>query len=161
MSRRVIIGSILIALFCGGAYFWYLATTPAGGEESVGFIRSVSTNGNYGILFDEALWLTGTEGEDAAIAAGYCTESRRSECLPNDFIISNASETTELLEFATDISITMQTLDMEKEGVRDTIITKQEFERLINDPQAHWRQLPYRIMIRNGLVSEVEEIYIP
>ncbi len=161
MSRRVILGAIFIVLFAGGAYFWYLASTPSGGEEKVGFIRTVSTNGNYGILFDDARWLTGTEGEDAAIAAGLCTQSTRSECLPNDFLISNERESTELLEFGTKVDITMQTLDMEENGVRDTVITKQEFERLINDSQAHWRQLPYRIMIRNGLVTEVTEIYIP
>lgn len=160
MSRRVLIGSILLLLFAGGAYFWHVVSTPAGGEEKVGFIRSVSTNGNFGILFDEALWLTGVEGEDAAIAAGLCTESRRSECLPNDFIISNEEGSTVLLEFATNIVITMQTLDMERDGVQEKTIPKQEFERLING-QDHWSRLPYRIVIRNGLVSEIEEIYIP
>lgn len=161
MSRRVVIGSILLAMFFGGWYFWHLASTPSGGTEKVGFIRTVSTNGNYGILFDDAVWLSGKEGEDAAIAAGLCTEATRRDCLPNDFIIKNDTETTELLEFGTGIAITMQTLGMEQDGVQDRVISKQEFEQLINDPQTQWRQLPYRIMIRNGLVTEVHEIYIP
>jgi len=155
------IGTILILMFAGGAYFWYLASTPSGGVEQVGFIRSVTTNGNYGIFFDEAVWLSGTEGEDAAIAAGLCTEVTRRDCLPNDFIIKNETETTELLEFGTGIIVTMQTLGMEENGVKDRTISKQEFEQLINDPQAHWRQLPYRILLRNGHVTEVTEIYIP
>ena len=161
MSRRALIGIMLLVLFAGGAYFVVVMTRDRGGDEAVGFIRAVTTNGNYGITFDEALFLTGTEGEDAAIAAGRCTDATRSSCLPNDFIISNESETTDQLEFATGIRITMQTLGMEQDGVQEREITKQEFERLINDPQAEWRQLPYRVTKRSGLVVAIEEIYVP
>jgi len=134
---------------------------PGEGNVRVGFVRGVTTNGNYGIIFDEAEWLTGRDGEDAAIAAGLCTEATRSSCLPNDFIINNPSLATEPLEFANGVTIIMQTLDMEEKGVQARTITRQDLEYLINDPNQHWRQLPYRITVANRLMTSVEEIYVP
>ncbi|HWO07371.1 MAG TPA: hypothetical protein VNM40_02195 [Candidatus Paceibacterota bacterium] len=161
MRRRVIL-SLLLALLVGG----FLLTAALlgmgeGGTERLGFIDGVTTNGNYGVIFDEAEWLTGAEGEDAAIEAGLCTEATRSSCLPNDYIIRNTSGATRVYEFANDVVITMQTLRMEQEGVRPTVISRQEFEQLINNPSQHWRDLPYRITIHNGLVRKVDEVYVP
>lgn len=126
-----------------------------------GFIRAVTTNGNYGIVFDEATWLTGEEGEAAAIEAGLCTNETRSECMPNGFIIDNPSSATQNLEFSTDVVIAMFTLNMEHEGVKENQIPKDEFARLINNSRAHWNDLPYQILVTNGLVQIVEEVYVP
>ena len=89
------------------------------------------------------------------------TESTRSECLPDGFIINNPSTATENLEFSTDIIIAMQTLHMEQEGVKENQIPKDEFERLINDPRAPWSKSPYQILVKNGLVEIIEEVYMP
>lgn len=135
---------------------------PQGGENiRFGFIKGVSTNGNYGIAFDEAEWLTGEEGENAAIAAGLCTEATRAECLPDGFIIKNDTTTTQNLEFDTGVTIAMFTLNMEEDGVRETHISKEDFEKLINNPRAHWKGLPYQVLLRNGLVTIIEEVYVP
>lgn len=153
---------ILLAILAGGVMiFGAILNMGAGGVEKIGFIDGVTTNGNYGIVFDEAEWLTGEEGEDAAIAAGLCTEGTRFNCLPNDFIISNPSTATQPLEFANGIIITMQTLRMEEEGVKPTEISRQEFERLINDRSRHWNNFPYRIVVKNGLIISIEEVYTP
>jgi hypothetical protein len=161
MRRRVIFG-ILLALLIGGMLLTAaLLSMGKGGTESLGFIDGVTTNGNYGIVFDEAEWLTGEEGENAAIEAGLCTEATRVTCLPNDYIIYNPSRAGRTLEFATDVVITMQTLRMEQEGVRPVVITRQDFEFLINDPRSHWRNLPYRIVVQNNLIVSVDEVYIP
>ena len=160
MRRQLITAVLLLILVCGIYVVWSLLH-PSKGAERLGFISGVTTNGNYGILFDEAKWLTGKEGEDAAIAADLCTEATRSSCLPNDFIIQNTSLENEPLEFANDITITMTTLKMEKEGVKPTVITRQDLQYLINDPKQNWRELPYRITVKNNLVTSIEEVYVP
>ncbi|MFZ2886632.1 MAG: hypothetical protein WA021_02305 [Minisyncoccia bacterium] len=151
----------ILVLLIGGAWITWEFMSSDPGEKRLGFITSVTTNGNYGIIFDKAEWLSGKEGEDAAIAAGLCREETRYTCLPNDYIIRNATVESEAHEFATDVMITMQTFNMEQEGVHDTVISRQEFEKLLNDSRAQWRQLPFEITIRSGLVREVKEIYVP
>lgn len=123
-----------------------------------GFIRSVSGNT---LSFDEARWLTGKEGEDAAIAAGHCTEATRTECLPNDFFIENTSTSTIPLTLADEPEIAMFTLTMEHEGVKETTISKEQLATLINDAHAHWAQLPYQMLVDQGKVTIIEEVYVP
>ncbi len=161
MQRRAILLIFLALLAGGGVYAWIFLNSGGGGTEKLGFINGVTTNGNYGIVFDEVEWLTGEEGENAAIEAGLCTEETRVTCLSNDFIINNPSEATQNFEFATGIVITMQTLNMEQNGVRDREITREEFEELLNDSRAHWRNLPYRITVKSGLVTSIAEVYVP
>lgn len=160
MRTRILTIFFLILLAGGGFVVWGILSQNTG-ETRLGFIENVTTNGNYGIVFDEAEWLTGREGEDAAIEAGLCTEVTRYTCLPNDYIIRNASRATQNLEFGTDVTITMMTLTMERGGVKEMPVSREEFERLINDPRAEWRNLPYEITVRSGLVQEVKEIYVP
>src|SRR3989344_3027470 len=59
--------------------------------EYLGFIHAVGAGSRAYIEFDDAVWLSGAAGEDAAIVAGLCTEETRSECLPNDYFLKNSS----------------------------------------------------------------------
>jgi hypothetical protein len=129
--------------------------------EHLGFIHAFTDN-NTAIDFDESLWLTGTEAEDAAIRAGLCDEETRGDCLPNDFFIENAEVQDERVAIAPGVKISMQTWKMEETGeVAAREISLSDFAALIDDPAAHWQELPYRITIDNNMVTNIEEVYIP
>ena len=55
----------------------------------------------------------------------------------------------------------MQTLYAEQESVTRREITTAQFTSLINDASLHWNKLPYTITVENGLVTLIEEVYIP
>ena len=134
-------------------------STPESSDVRFGFVRTVT--GDATLLFDEARWLTGKEGEDAAIAAGICTETTRNECLPNDFFIGNDATTTTLLVLSENVVIALLTLHMEEEGIKENLIDVAEFAKLINDPALHWNTLPYQMIVENGEVTILEEVYVP
>lgn len=125
-----------------------------------GFIRRVDTENNT-VLFDNALWLTGTPGEDAAIEAGLCTEETREECLPNDYYIYNADADSVSIPLASNITIYMLTWNAGAAGIRRQFIRPEEFAALINDESQHWSQLPYNVSIKNNDVIMIEEVYVP
>lgn len=168
---RIIRRIVGIAIFAGvGFYLFNLFIQNAGQNsgprpfadgEHLGFIRDFVFDDET-IYFDDAVWLTGKAGEDAAIAAGHCTEENRSECLPNDYFIKNELVGEERLRVAPGLRVFMQTWKMEETGeVVEREIAPYEFSKMINDPALHWHQLPYRITIENGVVTRVGEVYIP
>ena len=129
--------------------------------EYLGFIHALVDN-NSAMDFDDAEWLTGVEGQNAAIAAGLCTEETRSECLPNDYFIQNTSANDARLSLASNARVFMQTKDVEETGqVGEREIPLTEFASLINDSSAHWRTLPYIITTESGAVVRINEVYIP
>ncbi|RJR13352.1 hypothetical protein C4585_02225 [Candidatus Parcubacteria bacterium] len=126
-----------------------------------GFVHAFTDN-NTAMDFDDAVWLTGTVAEDAAIRAGICTEETRMECLPNDFFIENSEKKSERLAIHPDVTVVMQTWNMEETGgVRNQEISLTHFANLINDPTLHWRNLPYRITVVGDEVTRIEEVYVP
>lgn len=125
-----------------------------------GFIRSLDTK-KRSISFDDALWLSGRAGEDAAIAAGLCTEETRSECLPNDYYIYNEAEIATDIPLAKNITIYMVTWNAGDQGVKRQFIKLDEFAKLINDPSQHWQKLPYNVSVKDNEVIMIEEVYIP
>jgi len=127
-------------------------------EIDFGFIRALT---DEAILFDDARWLSGTAGEDAAIAAGICTEETRSECLPNDFYILDQHKATTTIPLSKDLVIYMLTWHSEEESVKRQTIRLGEFTGLINDRNQHWNQLPYNITVKDGEVIVIEEVYVP
>jgi hypothetical protein len=136
------------------------AATLVDGEHT-GFIRAFIDN-NVALSFDDAQWLTGKEAEDAAIEAGHCTEETRAECLPNPFFIKNASSKEERVPVDESVEVTLQTWKMEETGqITAREVDFAEFAALINDSSLHWRSLPYRLTIANGVVTRIEEIYLP
>lgn len=126
----------------------------------LGFIRSVS--GGTAIAFDDAVWLTGEAGEDAAIAAGLCDEASRAECLPNGFFIENVDHSASFIALGNAVRVVMQTYGMEESGVVEPReIDLNTFERLVNDTAARWNDLPYEITVEDGAVDLIEEVYVP
>lgn len=130
-------------------------------EITFGFIRSVSTGTVAQINFDDAFWLSGVAGEDAAIQAGLCTEATRSECLPNDFFIYNDAENPASLSLDPSAVIYMLTWHAEEEGVKRENIRLFDFAKLVNDSNQHWNKLPYNVTMQDGQVIMIEEVYIP
>jgi len=176
-SRRTytivrLLGAVFMLLglvnITGAGYFGILQQTGGKGEQvaladgtHLGFIRAVDAGESPTLSFDEAVWLSGREGEDAAIAAGHCTEEERSECLPNDYFIENASPEAAPLPASPELRVFMQTLYAEQESVTRREITTAQFTSLINDASLHWNKLPYTITVEHGLVTLIEEVYIP
>ena len=137
--------------------------TPVSYETRFGFIRGISENGNHRILFDEAEWLTGVEAENAAIAAGQCTQENRQECLPNGYYIKNTTAEQKEIVLDSRANIVMQTWKMEETGsVAARPIQVGEFIfSVIRERSEVYTQVPYRITLANGTVVKIEEVYVP
>lgn len=166
--KYALIGSVVVMLLLSVLFIIRFAPEPVptpdpdAGEIHFGFIREVGkSETGYAILFDEAVWLMGKEGEDAAIAAGICTDATRVECLPNNFFILNEATTTMPVQLAPEVVIALSTLTMEKDGIKEAQITPEEFMALINDAQLHWSALPYQMLVVDGTVTILEEVYVP
>jgi hypothetical protein len=125
-----------------------------------GYIRSLNTASST-LQFDDAQWMTGTAGEDAAIAAGLCTEETRAECLPNDFYIGNTDPDPVTIPLAQNLTIYMLTWNAGDAGIKRQSIRLNEFAALINDTAAHWNKLPYNVTVKNNAVIMIEEVYVP
>ncbi len=138
------------------------AETPAlSNGEHLGFIHALIDN-NTAMDFDDAIWLTGTAAEDAAIAAGICTEETRNECTPNGYFIQNSTRDDARISIDPQTVVVMQTKNMEETGgIEAKQISLTEFASLINDQNLHWNELPYTITITNNTVTRIAEVYIP
>lgn len=137
-----------------------LAPAPQDGEH-LGFIRAL-TDDDTALYFDEAVWLTGAAAEDAAIAAGLCTEETRAECTPNDFFIKNDDATEARLPVRNDARVTLLTYRMEETGsVTARTVDIGTFSDLVNDPALHWSSLPYEIVVSQGDIVSIQEVYVP
>lgn len=136
------------------------ATTFADGEH-LGFIHAVGTGSDGYIEFDDAVWLSGTEGEDAAIRRGVCTEATRAECLPNDYFIENETKEDETIPLDQKALFSMQTWKAGDQGIKKQPISLAGFASLINDDTLQWRMLPYLVTVQQGRVIRIEEVYIP
>lgn len=129
--------------------------------KHLGYIHDINVP-DLTILFDDAVWLTGTAAQNAAIEAGRCTEANRSECTPNDYFIKNEKVRDESVLIDSNALLFMQTWKMEETGeVTEREIGLVDFAKLVNDPTLHWRTLPYNITIQNGKIIRIEEMYIP
>lgn len=129
-------------------------------EISFGFIAMANASDRT-IEFDDAAWLTGIPGEDAAIEAGLCTQEARAECLPNDFYIYNEDEKIVPMSLAENVAVYMVTLNAETSGVKREYVSFETFAKLISDSALHWQKLPYNVSTQNGKVIMIEEVYIP
>ncbi|MEK7649834.1 MAG: hypothetical protein AAB367_02665 [Patescibacteria group bacterium] len=164
MKPRVVIILLAIPPILVLAYFLYpqAPTSPATERRALGFIREIRTqNGNLVLMFDDALWLTGREAEDAAIEAGHCSTETRGECTPNDYFIENKNTQTIALELPQATLIFMETYETGEPGDKKENITTNKLVDLINDPSLHWNKLPYWITTRGTRITTIEEQYIP
>ncbi len=170
MRINVFYGVLLCGLFLAGTLLFYVekqnvTEVPSGGLAEgahLGFIRALyERDGLMVISFDDAVWLSGKEGEDAAIRAGLCTETTRAECLPNDYFILNEIKSDVPLILDSKIQIFMKTWEAGERGIMDKKISLTDFALLINDQKAHWKQLPYTITTTKEDIVRIEEVYIP
>lgn len=125
-----------------------------------GFIHGVDVEKGE-IQFDNAVWLSGVEGEEAAIKAGHCTKETRFDCLPNDYFISNSLERDEVLSVDPSVVLFMKTWEVGNLGILDREIGFSDFAKLISDKSAQWDMVPYNVTIENGKVIHIEEVYVP
>lgn len=157
--KRILILIATLSLCSGTGFVLWGQAHSAVSVEEMGFVRSV---GDHSLTFDDATWLTGTAGEDAAIRAGICTDATRAECLPNDFFIENTDTSTVSLPVSSTVKVVMQTWQMEEMGqVAPHAIPYSEFKTLVNSNQKHWSALPYTITLINHKIVRIEEIYVP
>lgn len=126
----------------------------------LGFIHGVDVEKRE-IQFDNAVWLSGVEGEEAAIKAGHCTKETRFDCLPNDYFISNSLERDEVLSVDPSAVLFMKTWEVGNLGILDREIGFSDFAKLISDKSAQWDMVPYNVTIENGKVIHIEEVYVP
>lgn len=173
MNKTLLIIIAVIVIVGGAFMFFYPVSEQKSPTTSppqflslpdgkfLGYIHNVRVP-DLVISFDDAIWLTGKEAQDAAIEAGHCTEANRFECTPNDFFIKNERIADEAVAVGDSAMVVMQTWKMEEtEEVTSLEILFGDFAGLINDPALHWRTLPYHITIQNGKVTLIEEQYIP
>lgn len=166
MKRFFLIIVVLVAVFYVFNSYIYNEKQDQGSMilsdgQHFGFIRAFTDN-NSAIDFDDAEWLTDKAAQDAAIAAGACTEETREECLPNNFFINNESKITERVPVGSNAKVIMQTWKMEETGqITSKEITLAELASVLNIPTMHWSQLPYEITIMNGEIVLIDEVYLP
>jgi hypothetical protein len=130
-------------------------------ENLFGFITDVTGyRGNFKLDFDEARMLTGEEAIEAAILDGVCREEERENCTPNDYYIQNEIREEVEYRIANDVLITMVTY-RSGEPTETEVLTIFEFQDLIEDENAHWKNLPYHLTVVDGDVTEIREQYLP
>lgn len=129
-------------------------------EIAFGYVSIADASGRS-IEFDDAAWLSGKPGENAAIDAGLCTEETRAECLPNDFYIYNEQEKSVRIPLAQNVAVYMVTLNAEENGVKREYVSFETFAKLINDSALSWQKIPYNVSTQNGEVIMIEEVYVP
>jgi hypothetical protein len=170
MKRNVFYVVLLSVLFLSGICLLYIeqrngTEVLSGGfveGKQLGFIHALYERDEIMVIsFDDAVWLSGKAGEDAAIRAGVCTEAIRTECLPNDYFILNEIKSDVSLILDSNIQIFMKTWEAGEQGIIDKEISLTDFALLINDQKAHWKQLPYTITTTKEGIIRIEEVYIP
>ena len=158
------ISLLVLALVIGGGALYVRAiqhpiiVEEPGGGVRFGFIRSVSGNDGTSIAFDEARWIVGDEARHAAVAAGVCGADEEA-CPPNDYFIVNDATTTVELPLAQGVTIAIVDASGAEPQTEKTISPK-DFAALINDVH-HPKNIPYQLYVEHGLVTIIEETYVP
>ncbi len=128
-----------------------------------GYLRAVDTEDPVRLTFDEAEFLTGDAGLEAARADGFIAPG---EPLPNDYYIRNPSRATARIPVGRDVAVTTVTC---RDGCRDIPGDLAGLLRSFTDPPSEPSLLDeyrgaasqYWITIRSGEVVAIEEQYLP
>lgn len=135
---------------------------PAGQRILGGYIREINMESPVTMHLDDAVWLSGRNAEDSAIAAGLCTEATRATCLHNGFFISNPTQDVRALLVSPTAKLVMKTWNTGGAGIQEREIRIDEFAKLIQDGAAKWsKTVPYRVTTDNDIVIKIEELYVP
>jgi hypothetical protein len=129
-----------------------------GSIRVMGRITEVSQDGARKIKIDYALWLTGEEARQAAIAAG---ELGPDEELPNDYYIDGGD--AEVREFVVSGSVAITTAS--RSGGPDEPATWPEFMSWFGGSPPvgteYLRDMPWWIVRDGDVVIKIDEQYIP
>lgn len=133
---------------------------PTKAERNFAFIREVKTSGGgYSLVADYAQFLTGDAAAKAAAAAG--EESPP----PNDFFIVNQNERLRTLPVAANARVSIVTADSQWDGTdgpRSWRIAKFAAEwRNTAATGYRLKDVPYWVTVKNGVVTKIEEQYLP
>lgn len=135
-------------------------------DSQTGYIDSVyQRNGKRYLKVDYVQFLTGEEAVQAAVEDTGCVRDQvySGDCSPslnNDYYIRNQNDKIRTLEIAKDAVIE----NLSSDGVTPTTIDFQQFEQIFagGDESSQWlREAPYNIEIKNGLVVNISQQYIP
>lgn len=152
-------------------------------DHLFGFIRSAtSANGQQMIVFDLAEFISNDHAADpasdgaraadlAAVQDGACKAGegvRVGECAPNGFYIRNNDPTEKNLAVSDSARFVIMTSSPTSTFLREdgtwlpTEVSWEDFVSAINQLSAsgEWTP-PYRLVLENGSVVRVEEVYIP
>jgi hypothetical protein len=143
-------------------------TTSAPSSEALfGWVRSFEDIGGAVIVgVDRAEMLTGAEALAAARQDGFIGAD---EDLPNDFYIRNPDDATVDLDVSADVVVTLQACYQGGECVTTEEVDLATWSVLFGaeeDPGLEWDwygagALPYQMTLVGGLVTEIQEVYLP
>lgn len=122
------------------------------------FLMSVkSTSGGYAVVADYARFLNGDEAAKAAARAG--EESPP----PNDYFIVNDNERLRTLMVGPSVRVTLATYP--GKVAMSYPVTFARFRELFARGDevgpTHYRSVPYWLTVQNGVVTRIEEQYLP
>jgi hypothetical protein len=142
-------------------------TTAVVGEDVFGWLRSFEGRDHTTLIrVDPAEMLTGDEAEAAARQDGVIGED---EDLPNDFYIRNPDETTTEFTVSPDVVVTLQACYEDGKCVTTEQVDVETWSALLGgeeDPGLEWSwygagSLPCVFTVVNGVIVEVQEVYLP
>jgi hypothetical protein len=162
----LLLGAAMILL--GGYFLTGLTPSAAAsgerGEERtvLGYLERITpvqteTGLQYAVRFDDIEWLSGTEAQHAALAAGLCTRDAMQHCAPDGYFVKNADTKQELLTLAVDARVTMLTYKPQIGGGVKSSLTLDEYLELISAEGSFWKWRPYKVTIKDGVIIAISE----
>jgi hypothetical protein len=130
---------------------------PIEDGKHFGYIEGITETA---VQFDSATFLTGDKANDAAIAAGAIDEG---DTVPNDYFIQNEDESSGALGLSNDPRVVIDTIQDGLPGPApaDLAWLICEFSGERPDDRVTHRDNGYWLTVKDGVVTEIEEQYVP
>jgi len=133
--------------------------------DNLAYIKSVYEKGRRLFIdVDHIRWLSGDEAVEAKREDGQCPKGEEECFVENDYYISNSDKTVRTLELSREAGFFMQTYGHTSSGNFDwnQAISLETFQKIFakNSRSPH-KDLPYHIIEKDGVVTEIAEQYIP
>jgi len=107
---------------------------------------------------DMVEWLSGDEAKNAALADGDCMDLQY--CAPNGIYIRNTNTDTQTFEIDPAVVITrVSDFDFDPTGIHR--ITLEEFKTLFRLDAVRVQNMPFVITGNNGIISRLNEKFLP
>lgn len=133
------------------------STEAVAGAREFAFIDSVTTGGSPTVVADYAQFLTGTEAEKAAAEAG-------DEPPPNDFYIANVDPRLRTLRVASGLTVRLVSRPDGTVDVGTYTVPLSTWAKHFASPtemNSAIRTAPYWLTVESGVVTAIEEQYLP